>query len=116
MAWNVDFYVTESGRSPIMEFIDSLPDKVQGKCLKYIELLEERGLLLPANYISHIEDDLWELRPEYGGIEYRFLFYAPNSPTPTEFIIVHAIIKKRPKLKRADIEKALERIKELINR
>lgn len=112
--WLVEFYETANGRTPIIDFIESLPVKSQAKCLKYIELLTERGLSLPANYVKHIEDALWELRPEYGGVEYRFLFWARSNPD--RFTIVHALVKKSQKLKGTDIERALARIEELRGR
>ncbi|MGH9764366.1 MAG: type II toxin-antitoxin system RelE/ParE family toxin, partial [Blastocatellia bacterium] len=88
------------------------------KCLKYIETLEDKGLSLPKNYVEHMEGDLWELKPESNGNEYRFLFYAPprDSPQPRKFVIVHALKKKTPKLKRGEIDKALGRIEELKSR
>lgn len=51
--WIVEFYETANGRTPIIDFIESLPVKSQAKCLKYIEILTERGLSLPANYVKH---------------------------------------------------------------
>ena len=72
MTWKVGYYQTERGDSPIVDFLDSLSEKARAKCLSYIDLLEERGSSLTRNYVSKIADDIWELRPEFGGTEYRF--------------------------------------------
>lgn len=44
------------------------------KCTQYIRALEEHGLALPYDYVRHIKDDVWELRLEFGGVEYRLFF------------------------------------------
>jgi DNA-binding XRE family transcriptional regulator len=36
--------------------------------------LQESGLALPASHLKKLEGNIWELRPEYNGIEYRLLF------------------------------------------
>jgi phage-related protein len=68
--------------------------------------VRDHGIQLPANIVRHLEGGLWEARPEYGGIEYRFVFFLH----PTRRIgIVAAFAKKRQKMPRAVIEQALQR-------
>ncbi|HEX8376724.1 MAG TPA: type II toxin-antitoxin system RelE/ParE family toxin [Pedobacter sp.] len=111
----VDFYETQRGRCPFIEFIDALPSKAQAKCLKYVEVLEEKGFTLPTSYIKKISgtDKIWELRPEFGGTEYRLLFFEISEE---KVIIVHGIIKKDKKLRQKDIRVAEARIKDFIER
>lgn len=111
----VELYETRGGRCPYIEFIESLPVKAQAKCLKYVDLLEQKGLTLPANYLKKISgtENLWELRPEYGGNEYRFLFFEVNEE---KVVIVHAIIKKDKKLRPRDIRLAQDRVKDYMER
>ena len=100
MPWKVAYFQTERGESPIVGFLDSLSDKVRAKCLSYIDLLEERGNTLTRNYASKVADDLWELRPEFGGTEYRLFYFTYVGDT---FVIVHAMTKKTQQLKPRDI-------------
>lgn len=107
MDWEVVFYQTERGESPIEEFLDGLSDKARAKCLTYIEELERHGYRLPSSYIKKVEDELWELRPEFGGIEYRFFYF---TYVERQIVILHAINKKGQKLKPKDIHLAQARI------
>lgn len=107
MDWEVELYETESGRSPVEDFLADLQEKAQAKCLKYLELLQEHGIALPRNYAAHVRGDVWELRPEYGGTEYRLFYFAFIGK---KFIVVHAITKTTQQLKNRDIDMAETRI------
>lgn len=115
MAWEVGFYETEGGRCPVEDFLDGLPVKARAKCVKYIELLEEHGFGLPANYAKRVAgtDALWELRPEYGGVEYRLLYF---SLIKNRLVVVHAVTKKTRRLDPNDIRTAERRIREMKSR
>ncbi|MBK9949344.1 MAG: type II toxin-antitoxin system RelE/ParE family toxin [Nitrospira sp.] len=62
---------------------------------------------------SHVRGKIWELRPEWSGTEYRF-FYAAF--VGQRFIILHAIQKKRQKLRERDIVLAEQRYEEVKRR
>ena len=113
MRWEVFYYQTERGDSPIEEFLNTLPRKARAKCLAYIDMLEEFGLSLPRAFIAKIREELWELRPEWAGTEYRFLYCMQAG---RKVIIVHALTKKAQKLKTGDIELALARAAEVKRR
>lgn len=113
MPWKVVFYQSERGDSPVEEFLTSLPEKARAKCLDYMLLLEERGNRLPGNYASKVQDDLWELRPEFGGIEYRYFYF---TYVEEQIVIVHAISKKSQRLKPSDTRLALNRVEEVRRR
>lgn len=55
---------------------------------------------------SHVRGKIWELRPEWSGAECRF-FYAAF--VRQRFVILHAIRKKRQKLRERDIAIAEQR-------
>ena len=113
MTWTVVFYQDERGDSSVQEFLDALPEKAQAKCIDYMLLLEECGNRLPGNYASKVEDNLWELRPEFGGIEYRYFYF---SYIDNQIVIVHAISKKSQRLKPGDVRLALSRMEEVRRR
>jgi phage-related protein len=110
MAWNVEFYEKPSGKKPIEEFLDDLPKKAKAKCDSYIEKFQELGFELPGNYLEKLEDNLWALRPEFGGNEYRILFCKTAKET---VCIVHAALKNTRRLASNDLETARRRRKEL---
>jgi|SRR5579884_1152509 len=113
MAWTIHYYTSPKGDSPIEQFLASLPEKARNKCLSYIELLREREARLPRNYTGHVRGYLWELRPEWGGVEFRLFYFLG---TEQRIFIVHAIIKKSQKLKATDITLAENRIAEIRQR
>jgi len=108
MGWEAVFYETEGGKRPVARFLVDLESRPRAKCAKYIKMLEEHGLFLPSNYLEKVRGDLWALRPEYGGNEYRIVFFFDdNSGT---FVVVHAILKNTKKLDPNDIATAENRM------
>jgi len=113
VSWEVWFYQTVRGESPIEDFLAELPAKAQAKCVAYMEQLEEHGLALPRSFIAKVRGNIWELRPEWAGTEYRFFYVAMVA---RRFVVLHAIKKKSQKVKSKDIELAEARYGEVIER
>ena len=113
MNWEVWFYQTARGDSPVEEFLGGLPPKDEAKCLAYLEQLEERGFGLPRSYIAKVRGPIWELRPEWAGVEYRFFYVAM---AVRRLVILHAMKKKSQKVKIKDIELAESRHADVIER
>jgi phage-related protein len=110
MEWDIAFYANADGDTPVQDFLFSLSEKEQAKCLSYMQLLMERGNTLPSQYAKHLEGDLWELRPEFGGVEFRYFYF---TFVDNLIVIVHAIKKKSQKTRPRDIALARKRIEEL---
>ena len=110
MNWEVFYFQSERGESPIEEFLNGLSLKAGAKCLAYIEQLEQFGNRLPSNFASKVKDDVWELWPEWGGVEHRFFYF---TFVERRIVIVHARTKKSQKLKAQDIAVALARVEEV---
>lgn len=66
------------------------------------------GTSLRASYLKRIEGDLWELRPEYGGTEYRLFFGIDQE----RYVFTHAVVKKRQRIARSEIETAQRQFSE----
>jgi phage-related protein len=113
MVWSVVYYETAQGDQPIEAFLDALSHEARAKCLAYISRLEIDGTRLPASIAAHVRGKIWELRPEWSGTEYRF-FYA--AIVGQRFVILHAIQKKRQKLRERDIALAEQRYEEIKRR
>jgi phage-related protein len=110
MAWSVVYYETAQGDKPIEAFLDAFS---HGARAAYISRLEVDGTRLPASIAAHVRGKIWELRPEWSGTEYRF-FYA--ALVGQRFVILHAIQKKRQKLRERDIAIAEQRYEEIKRR
>jgi phage-related protein len=105
--------VSADGEKPVAVFLKQQKQRNPGvfkKCVQYIEALEEHGLALPQSYIRHIDGDVWELRPEFGGVEYRIFF---GSIAFGEFGLVSAYQKTWEKVPDAVKKTAAERISKM---
>jgi phage-related protein len=113
MRFEVYYYNSPDGKSPIESFLDRLSAKARAKCVAYMNQLEEFGFALPSSFIAKVRGDIWELRPEWGGTEYRFFYFLF---TRNRFVILHAVTKKSQKLRSKDIALAEDRAREVRER
>lgn len=111
MSWQVIFYTTARGESPVREFIENLPDKKQSDIYQRLKVLQDYGLKLTFPLVKKLEgtDKMWELRIG----QYR-IFYSPISNH--RFLLIHGIIKKTQKTPRKDIELAVKRLNDFLVR
>jgi phage-related protein len=107
------YYQTGRGDSPIEDFLNAIPRKARAKCIAYMDMLEAFGHGLTRSFISKVRGDLWELRPEWGGTEYRFLYF---TLIEKQFVILHAGTKKTQKLRSREIELAEARMRDVRKR
>lgn len=107
--YEIRFYESSKGKSPVEDFLRRLDTKTRTKCLRYMDLLADQGLFLKNPYVEKLEDGLWELKPEWNGNEYRLLFTFHKG----EFWIVHAVQKKAWTLPKRELNTARRRIKEV---
>lgn len=100
----VRFYQAEDGKTPVREFLDSLPGKVAQKVSWVLMLVEELDIL-PATYFKKLvgSDDIWECRTQFGSNEYRILcFHAGGSV----LVLTHGFVKKTQKTPAKEIERS----------
>jgi phage-related protein len=69
----VVFYREENGTAPVVEWLDSLPRKVQDKCRLKLERLRELGYELRRPEANLLRDGIYELRMRAGSVNYRML-------------------------------------------
>lgn len=55
-------YRDENGTTPLLEWLDALPDKAQDKCRVKIERLRELGHELRRPEADYLRDGIYELR------------------------------------------------------
>ncbi len=104
----IEFFASSSGDEPVRVFLLTLSSKARQKCITDSDLLALAGFTLRASHTKKLEGDVWELRPEFGGTEYR-IFFARQGET---FVLLHAITKKRQKVSHNDITLAQQRFNE----
>lgn len=110
MEWDIVFYVSASGDTPVADFLLSLSEKERDKCMEYLRILSERGPRLTSQYAKHIDGELWELRPEYGGVEIRLFYF---TFVDNLIVILHGFKKKSRKTPRKELNLAIKRLKEI---
>ena len=101
----VVFYQDSTGRIPVLEWLDSLPPKIQDKCVVKIERLRELGHELRRPEADLLRNGIYELRIGREGMNYRILYFFHGRAAA---VLAHSIVKER-ELPEADIERALDR-------
>ena len=81
MPCRIDYYRTARGNSPVKEFLDALPPKLQAKNFRELELLAEFGISLPPPYAKRLRgketSGLWELRVKLASDITRIFYFFP---------------------------------------
>ena len=111
--WSVVFYIEESGKSPVREFLVSLDARTQARFLASIEQLRVRNVSAQEPLVRHLEDKLWELREESRGNIYRLLYFFFSG---RRIVFLHGFQKKTQKTPRREIEIAGRRMRTIIER
>lgn len=111
--FTVEYYSTANGRSPVKEFIDSLPNKLNVKTLKAIHFLREYGNMINPPYSKPLGDGLFELRVEFSSDIVRIIYFYMNGKV---IVLTNGFVKKQQKTPRNEIELALKRRKIFIER
>jgi hypothetical protein len=96
--WKIDFYA-EDGKRPVMDWILSLDEDVQGKVLARIALLREKGPTLDFPYTSQIEGKMRELRLRLGKTRYRVLYFFDDARYG---VLLHGFTKDTESVEEAD--------------
>ena len=104
--WQIHFYEDRRGKSPVLEFIDSLSPKDTARVNNGFRLLEEFGTNLGMPHARRIEGRLWELRPGDNRLFY-FLHLE------RKFVILHGFHKQSMKTPEKEIATAQRRMKEI---
>ena len=101
------FYRTQSGRSPVEDFLISLPSKARQKVVYVLKIIREINRV-PIEYFKKLTstEDIWEVRVKFGNNVYRLLgFYEKENV----MILVSAFKKKSQKTPKQEILLAQQR-------
>ncbi len=106
----IEFFTTESNRSPVTSFIDSLQVKDQAIVLAVLEEISNYGFKAKGVKFKQIKKKLWEMKISIpsGGIR---LFYVMISQN--KLLILHGFKKKSQKTPIKQLKLAEKRLKEI---
>lgn len=110
----IRFYKTESGKTPIIDFLEGLSAKENAKVTWTLNLVETLPII-PGQYMKKLvgTDDIWEVRVIFSGNIFRILGFFDGN----ELIILnHAFRKKTQKTPQQDISLAEERKRDYLKR
>ena len=110
----IQFYLTETGQSPVEAFLDSLSGKQAQKVAWVLQLIEEMDSV-PAQYFKKLvnTDNIWEARVLISGNIFRLLGFFEGDNL---IILNHAFQKKTQKTPQKEIKIAENRKREYLNR
>lgn len=107
--WDVVFYISESGKSPVTSWLEALQEKDRAKIARTIGLLRTYGTQLLMPHARKLRGKLFELRVASGVRDYRVLYFAVIG---RRFILLHGFAKKTQKTPTGALELAERRMKE----
>jgi phage-related protein len=91
--------------------IMALPEGVQARVIRILELIEQVGLeQVHEPHIKHLEDKLWEIRAKAPDGIGRAIYL---TATGKRLVILHAFVKKTQKTPKQALEIARQRAREV---
>src|SRR3954447_23039367 len=101
----VILYREDDSSVPILEWLDSLPQKALDKCAVRIERLHELGHELRRPEADLLRDGIYELRVGLKGMNYRILYFFHGNVAA---VVSHGLTKERV-VPPVEIDRALRR-------
>ena len=101
--YEIVFYMNDKGEMPVVEFLDSLDDKMRAKMLLSIRIIKENGPMIRLPYSEELEDGIFELRAKSGTNISRILYFFVVGK---KIVLTNGFIKKTQKTPKKEIEKA----------
>jgi len=89
------------------QWLNTLPVKVQAKCLSQVRLLRSQGYELRRPIADFLRDGIYELPPTYQGVNYRILYFFSGK----NIVVISHGISKESEVPAVEINRALERKK-----
>ena len=108
----VQFYIKDGGRSPVAEFIASLPSKLKQKVNWTLRIVADMAIV-PTEYLKKLDgtDQIWEIRVHFGNDALRLLGFFDGKDL---IILTNGFLKKTEKVPQREIKLAEERKKDYL--
>jgi len=106
-AWRIEYFVEDSGRNPVQEFLQRLDTKTQLRFAWSIEQLRVRNVQAHRPLVRQLAGDIWELREESQTNIYRLLYAFASG---RRIVFFHGFQKKTQNTPRREIEVAARRL------
>ena len=108
------FYRSQSGSSPVEDFLNSLSGKQAQKVLWVLRLIQELDPV-PSQYLKKLvnTDNIWEVRVQVGNNIFRLLGFFVESEL---IILTNGFAKKTQKTPSQEIDLAQQRKRDYLNR
>ena len=106
MNWKAEYVVTENGKIPFLDFLNTLSVDDKIDILAAIdEILDwkEKNLIIPPSKSKYLRNKIYEMRVRHKNIITRSLFFYFEGK---KIVLTHGFIKKTEKTPKAEIEKA----------
>ena len=115
MNWELEYYVTENGKAPVKDFIDSISPESKAKYIFIADLLEEFGIEVRAPYVKPItgKKKMYEIRIKDKVNIHRVLYFAF---TGKKLVLLHGFTKKTRKSPPKELDIAEKRMNDYIKR
>jgi phage-related protein len=115
MQWSIEYFVSENGKSPVKDFIDSLSAESKAKFIFIADLLTEYGLEVREPYVKPITGSrkLFEMRIKDRQNIHRIFYFAF---TGRKLILLHGFTKKTDKTPPREIDIAETRMRNYLSR
>jgi phage-related protein len=106
----IKYYQSESGRSPVEEFLLDLETKQFEKVMWVLRLIEDLQQV-PSQYLKKLvnTEDIWEVRIQFGNNIFRILGFFDG---PCWIVLANGFVKKSQKTPDAEIVLAEQRKKD----
>lgn len=97
-----------------LEFVENLEEKTSDKIAYNIR---KSKYINDPKLFKKLRDKIWEFRTEYRNIQYRLLaFWDKRDRKQTLIIATHGIIKKKQKVPKTEIDKAIRIMNQYFNK
>jgi len=110
----VNFYKNRAGKSPIIDFLDSLSGKQAQKITWVLEIIEDSHIV-PKQYFKKLvnTDDIWEVRVSSASNTFRLLGFFDGNDL---IVLTNGFVKKTQKTPKKEIKLAETRKKDYLER
>jgi phage-related protein len=110
----IKFYTTQSGKSPVADFLDSLNSKQAKKVTWVLNLIEQKHRV-PTEYFKKLSgtSGIWEVRVQSGSDIFRLLGFIDQG---NFVVLTNGFVKKSQKTPRNEIEIAENRKSDYLHR